>query len=75
MFNFLQVQYPDSSLLIRDVTEMDKRAYKELPDDTKDMYSNAVDNNDFDDLSKEKIYNLLCEYSVVNTVMPLLKMI
>lgn len=29
----------------------------------KDLYSNAVENTDFDDSSKERNYNLLCKYS------------
>ena len=58
------IKNPDSSTLsIRDVTEIDTREVKELPGHMKDLYTNAVENNDFDDLSKEKNYNLLCEYS------------
>lgn len=64
IFNFLRVKNSDSStFLIRVVTEIDKRAFKELPEHMKDLYSNAVENTDFDDSSKEKNYNLLCKYS------------
>lgn len=52
-------------MLIRDVIEIDKRVVKELLGYMKDLYSNVVENNDFDDLFKEKIYNLFCEYSDV----------
>lgn len=57
---------PDStSWTIRDVAEKDTRANKDLPEHMKDLYNNAVDNNDFDEQSKEKIYKLLFLYTMM----------
>lgn len=69
IFNFLRVKNSDSStFLIRVVTEIDKRAFKELPEHMKDLYSSAVENIDFDDSSKEKIITYF-----VNTVIIFLR--